>query len=54
MTQRTDAGAWTDYDNGTDGYRIARMFVLVNGFDDGTGSGGGGVPIIGGSIVRAA
>lgn len=39
---RTDAGAWTDYNNGTDGYWFANVHIGINGFDDATGGGGGG------------
>lgn len=54
MTQRTDAGAWTNYNNGTDGYRFLEMALGLSAFDDAVSAGGGGAPIIGGSIVRAA
>lgn len=35
MATRTDGGAWTHYNNGTNGYRKTRISVLVDGFDDG-------------------
>lgn len=47
-THRTDGGAWTQTD--TRRYLIG---LLVDQYDDGAGgSGGGGLPILGGSIVR--
>lgn len=36
MTERTDGGAWTDTDT-----RRPFMGIVLNGFDDGTGGGGG-------------
>lgn len=38
----TGNASWTNYDNGTDGYRKPLMGLLVGGFDDGAGGGGGG------------
>jgi hypothetical protein len=48
MAQRTDAGAWTKYNNGTDGYR--RAFITLRGtyLDNGASAGGGGGFIISG------
>lgn len=45
-TGRTDGGAWTNYNNGTDGYRFTKIHLGINGFDDATGGGGGGGPRI--------
>lgn len=45
-TGRTDAGSWVDYNNGTDGYRFAKVHLGINGFDDATGGGGGGTVYI--------
>jgi hypothetical protein len=52
-TGRTDAGSWVDYNNGTDGYRFAKVHLGINGFDDATGGGsGGGAHIFGGTVIR--
>jgi hypothetical protein len=42
LTKRVDAGAWTNYNNGTDGYRRPFMSLGLSALDDGTGGGGGG------------
>jgi hypothetical protein len=42
-TSRTNAGAWTDYNNGTDGYLRVPISLMLSGFDDGTGTGAGEV-----------
>jgi hypothetical protein len=34
-TARTDAGAWTNYDNGSDGYRIPYIQLWLSAVDDG-------------------
>lgn len=47
MTQRTNAGSWTNFDNGTDGYRLPRFHLLLSGFNTGSSSGGSSVPFIG-------
>jgi hypothetical protein len=41
-TQRTDAGAWTDFDNVTDGFALPKVYLYVTALDDGAGGGGGG------------
>lgn len=49
-TGRADAGAWTNYNNGSDGYRRPRMFLRFEGFDT---AGGGGLivhPSMGGGM----
>ena len=46
-TQRTDAGAWTDFNNVTDGFRKARISLLLTGFSDGAGGSGGGIRLAG-------
>lgn len=53
-TERTDAGAWTNFNNGTDGYRLPRISIRLQGFDDGVGGGGGGLTgsVFGGQVVR--
>lgn len=35
----TGDGSFTDYDNGTDGYRIPLMGMILDGFSDGVGGG---------------
>lgn len=35
MATRTDGGAWTRYNNGTNGYQRLRLSLLVTGFSDG-------------------
>jgi hypothetical protein len=48
LTQRADAGAWTDTD-----VRVPKIHLFLNGFDDGTGGGsGGGAHIFGGTVIR--
>jgi len=47
-SQRTDGGAWAD-----DTLRRPGLGLLLSGFDDGVSSGGG-LPIVGSAIVRAA
>lgn len=44
-TSRTDAGSWTNYNNGTDGYRRPRMYLRFDAFDD--GQTGGGMTLLG-------
>jgi hypothetical protein len=34
-TQRTNAGAWTDFNNGGDGFRRAQILLGISGIDDG-------------------
>jgi len=36
-TQRTDAGSWTDFDNGGDGYWKPQIHLTFDTFDDGAG-----------------
>lgn len=36
MATRTDGGAWTVYDNATNGYRKPRISILIDGLDDGS------------------
>lgn len=44
---------WTNFDNGTDGYRVPLMGLVVDQFDDGAAGGGGGFhSVFGGSVVR--
>ena len=38
-TGRTDAGAWTNYNNSSDGFRRPRIYLNFDGFDDGLGDG---------------
>lgn len=40
-TSKSDAGVWTNYNNGTDGFHLPAISLLINGFDDGTGAFGG-------------
>ena len=39
-TQRTNAGAWTDFNSGT--FRKPRLAIMITAVDDGSGGGGGG------------
>lgn len=41
MTQRVDAGTWTNFNNGTDGYRRPYVFIGASAVDDGAGGAGG-------------
>lgn len=41
LTARADAGAWTNYNNGTDGYRHPIVSFGFSGFNDSAGAGGG-------------
>lgn len=34
-TTKDSSGVWTDYNNGTDGYHMPMVSLLLNGFDDG-------------------
>ena len=47
LTQRTDAGAWTDFNTGGAGFRKPRMWLLFDAFDDGVSAGGGGMCVAG-------
>lgn len=40
LTARTDAGSWTNYNNGTDGYRKPGILLGFSHLDDGAGGGG--------------
>jgi hypothetical protein len=52
-TTRTDAGAWTNYNNGSDGYRWPAGFYLgFDAFDDAAGGAGGNANIFSGSVIR--
>lgn len=43
MTSRLNqGGSWTNYNNGTDGYRRPRMSLHLTAFDDAVSAGGGG------------
>jgi hypothetical protein len=43
-TQRTNDGAWTDYDNSGDGFLKPSISLLFTAFDDGAGGGSGFFP----------
>jgi hypothetical protein len=41
---------WTNYNNGTDGYRFLWAGLLVTHLDDGAGSGGGSANLLAGKL----
>lgn len=46
-SQLNQGGTWTNYNNGTDGYRRPRIALHLSAFDDGAGAGGSAFPVIG-------
>jgi len=43
LTQRTNAGAWTDFNNGSDGYRLPTIALGFSAGSDGAGGCGAGM-----------
>jgi hypothetical protein len=46
-----NTGAFSDYNGGTAKTRAMSMGLMVNAFDDGTSTGGGGGPLVGGRLA---